>query len=615
MSKNGTATGDQRIIAALHHTGGVWRAVVGQRSNGDVTLIDSREFARPESHHIDTWLDQHQAGRVVVALPAGSVICRTVELPNAEVEQLAPALALQMETFLGETAPPHRRGMAVLDRAEGESTRSGLLTAWPPRAAGPEPPTERPVDFASDIAGIAALVNGVRASDPVMWVDRGDDSIALAMAHPQGVAFRASREPGGNPAEWRAGISRLLAETAYNIGHSEDFASDVISRVEPWIADVPAGAGRLHLPRPIQDRARERMQGVPDDPNWWATFGVAAGILLAATGTLSGLTTLAEEAPVEKPTFLDRVAGVIGTRKAAVFLLIAALLLIGMGPLTFSGLRLFALYSKVGDLEEFRRTDADRESRLRIYTELGLNTWSMSKLLADIGNCAPPGVVFNSIDLDESSNKVQVRGEADSQQVVIDMADAMRASRIFSEVAQTYSERDQGKPQFTITAQVIDAFHRNDWGENDYAVKTLVTRLYPEAARVEVDPGELEESGEPTATQPPFSNTDGEETPVRTARNENVQDGGGRTGPRIVRPQADIPSVITEEEKAERERGQRTPELKTADEIAQMDRQQTIAAMVTVRNAMQLPRLDEDQQKALREQFEAMAEHLRNLPR
>ena len=51
------------------------------------------------------------------------------------------------------------------------------------------------------------------------------------------------------------------------------------------------------------------------------------------------------------------------------------------------------------------------------------------------------------------------------------------------------------------------------------------------------------------------------------------------------------------------------------EDISRMSRAETIAAMVAARTAMRLPNLTEEQRAQLQQQFEAMAEHLRDAPR
>jgi hypothetical protein len=86
----------------------------------------------------------------------------------------------------------------------------------------------------------------------------------------------------------------------------------------------------------------------------------------------------------------------------------------------------------------------------------------------------------------------------------------------------------------------------------------------------------------------------------------------GRTGPRSVRPKADIPAIAREDgEEAE----PTLPELKTEEDIAKLDRPQLINEMVTIQRATRLPNLTDEQRKELDAYFAKLREYLQKLPR
>src|SRR5690606_13406464 len=146
----------------MHRTGSIWRGIIANTRGDRPVILGTREFAADQITRLDDWLNQHTVGSVLCVLPAGTVICRNCSLPEAEPDQLNQALRLQAEAHLLGIAPPHRLAMAVLDSAPGETSRSGIILAWPENAAFDPPPTVRPITFTPDIASLAALLDGER---------------------------------------------------------------------------------------------------------------------------------------------------------------------------------------------------------------------------------------------------------------------------------------------------------------------------------------------------------------------------------------------------------------------------------------------------------------------
>jgi hypothetical protein len=218
VKKTPTITSDPQILGVLHRTGRTWRAVVAARKNGQPEILAAREFPPDRLARLDEWLDEKNVGAVLCVLPAGSVICRTFSLPDAPPEQLEQALRLQAEAHLLGIAPPHRLGMAVLPNASGETTRTGLVLAWPEPAVFPVPPTRRPMEFIADVGAIAALLNGHRPNESMLWLDREDGSVAMAITHSGGAIFRATREESASTEQWQRSVGRIRAERwAYRI--------------------------------------------------------------------------------------------------------------------------------------------------------------------------------------------------------------------------------------------------------------------------------------------------------------------------------------------------------------------------------------------------------------
>jgi len=609
-----TPQNESGTLAALHRTGDVWRVVVAERTNGRLRLVDSRSFSRPEWGRIEGWLEECQVARTICVLPASNVVCRTTALPDAGQEELQAALELQAETYLEDVAPAHRRGMAVLDAAPGEANRAGLLLAWPENAEAPDPPVSRDVTWAPDAAGLAAIIDGARFDKPVMWVDRNDGSIALAVTHSGGVVYRASSEPADDPHEWRDAIRRFLVETALNVGHSEEYIATIAETAEAWLDRVDATRGKLCAEEAVFEAAAQRLEGSKSEASWWAEFGVAAGVLLATLDQLDPLTRLRDEAPIETPSTFERITGRLGSPRAATVAVVMALIVIGLGPLIFAGVRLQLLKWKVGDLETFRQRQDRKEVRLAMYEELAANTWPMAKLMADLVNCAPEELTVKSLILDEDSEEFDVRGTAETSDAVIAMTRNLTETGIFIDVVQSHSDRDQrsSKFEFTITGSVRDPYRRAQY-ENDFADNPLGRRLYGErfqrVTHRTLPPPEEEDDEAPAEEH--AEDPDGEAV-AGAGSGDNRDEFGARTGPRIRRP----PNIPSQAQGGGGASQPKLPPMLSSEEIGEMSHSELMNAMARIGNLRRnTPGLTDEQRKQLSEQFDLMMKHLPNAKR
>ena len=334
MSETARRQADPSVVAVLHQAGGRWRGLIA-RVNGRTEadgghsrprILATRETEPVGDYGLEDWLAEHAVGRVICVLPAASVICRTCTLPDASPEQLQMAIGLQAEAHLPDIAPPHRLGLAVLDAAPGETTRCGLMLAWPESAAVPEPPTDREMTFAPDVAALAALLDGQRPAEPLIWIGRSDGSVALAITHAGGTVFRSTREDPGQDGAWPANIGRVIAETALGIGHGSTFVDTLVATTRAKVADLPSDG--LLMPVELMQAASVRIDGVSADPGWWSTYGVAVGALLASTDHLAALTQLKDSLPVKAPSLASRLHAGLSRPRNLGHALVACVLII-----------------------------------------------------------------------------------------------------------------------------------------------------------------------------------------------------------------------------------------------------------------------------------------------
>jgi hypothetical protein len=490
---------DPRVFGVLHLTGQGWSVLAARTGeSGQPTIIAAELFPPGRSGEIEPWLERHNVGEVICVLPAASVICRTCSLPDAPLEQLMPALRLQAEAHLLGIAPPHRLAMAVLDQAAGETSRTGLVLAWPPSAKVEPPPvsSRRHVSYVPDVACLAALLNGLRPAEPLMWVDRVSGSLALALTHASGAVFRSLREDAEDTAEWRAGVGRVLAETALNAGHGGAFVEDLVRRTTERLASTGQDPSVLLMPAEMLAVTAERLgeQSSPHDGEWWSRFGVAAGAVIArSVGGLTSLTRMRADAPAEQPSLVRKVTEALSNPATARRVVIAALLLLLLGPPALSALRLAVLSLRYPDdkLKSQLRQVHETSSRLIVYGELERTTWSATKILADISCNTPEGIELESIRINQGMFTVQGRAlprdGISARELVALMQKQLHDSGIFDNLTLNWGDADSyDHYQFQLTARIRNPYHRPTYGvEQDFGQWTVVHRrdgVRPEAA-------------------------------------------------------------------------------------------------------------------------------------
>jgi hypothetical protein len=491
-------------VAVLHRVGGTIRGLIGTSgpasrpeapADRQPAVTEFKEFRSNRPDEIAAWLDEHDAGSVVVVLPSASVVCRTCTLPEAEPEHLAQALALQAEAHQITTVPDYRRAVAVLPAADGEMSRSGVIVDWPQAPgdrelagaadADTKPWGDRPVTYAPDVAAIAALLNGHRPNEPLLWFDRGDGSLALAISHANGAILRAARVATSDADAWSDNVGRVVAETALSVGHTPAFTETLVATAGERIEGVDRNAA-LVVPRQTVGILRGRVGSTPEDLRWWRDWGVAVGALVAATGQLAALTRLRSSPPVEHPSPARRVLGALSDPRSATRIAAACVLIVLLGPLVISGVRLGLVKLKLPDLETYRADARRAEVQLAMYRELESKAWPMTKLLSDLACCTPEGIDLEQIRVDEDRVRVSGRAKPDpkrnlsAQQVITLMQQNLRESKIFNEIYPTWGDPDNfGHYEFTLSAKVVDPYRRHDYPVDlDYGLWTRRDRLY-----------------------------------------------------------------------------------------------------------------------------------------
>lgn len=556
---------DPNVLAVVQRCGRRWRSLVARiDSNGGSDshpprLIDTREFAPEQAEEMEAWIDGHLAGQIVCVLHASSVICRTCSLPDASPEQQEAALRLQAEAHLLGIAPPHRVGMAVMEQAAEETGVLGLILAWPETTHVHTPPLSRTVQYAPDLAGLAGIMGNQRPSHPLLWLDREDGSFAMALSHPNGVAFRGLREEADENETWKTAVGRAIAETGLNYGYSGTFIEGTVRNVKQWMDSIEAGDAQLHLPANLIGEAAAKIEGAPADADWWSKFGALAGIVIARAGTLASLTNLQKDAPTETPSMMGEIVDRLSRPSTARIAVLACVLVLMFGPLVTNTMRWGILQVRHGNLDEQLVRYNEVSNKLAIYRQLRDSSWSMTKVLADIANNTPEGIELEWIRVNQN-RQFNVRGTAipfedlQARNLVDIMRDNLRDSGIFDEISMNWGDGDAyGASQFELSAYIADPYLRKRYTlERDFAEWTLAERRYG------LEPGEARRLAEQAGTGRMIEERTGVRPTVQTGSAAPVTDRPREPEREAREPERDTPEPAQVVDAGERNEG-RTP--------------------------------------------------------
>ena len=480
--------GNAAILAVIHRSGGEVNLVIARTEGPRPQLLEARTVSSVDDRVLRELFETHQPGRIISVLPAAHVICRTCSLPDASNEHLAQALALQAEAQRTGDIPAHRFGSGVLDHANGESTRTGLLVSWPTQNESglAEHDWPAPVTHAPVVAAIAALMGGERPAEPIIAVDHSDNSVAMALPHANGVLVRATQEHAAETSDWLQGIQRVTIESALSVGHAMSFAEHLVEGSRPVLSRLGRTDATCVVPESIVGAVRTRFDGLPSDQSWFERFGVAVGTVLAATSTLAGTCTLAETIQEAHPGAMERVITRLSQPRTAVAAVIGALFILGVAPVAASGLRVAILSARHPDIAERKAQVDEIEGQLAMFAALEDRSWSITKILADLMCSMPDGIEVESIRVNTEQG-ITVTGKANKrdgipgEKQIQEMQRLLNKTRVFTNVSPQWdppNRMSQESYEFTLTAGVIRPHHRPRFAiEQDYGAYPLVNRI------------------------------------------------------------------------------------------------------------------------------------------
>jgi hypothetical protein len=343
--------------------------------------------------------------------------------------------------------------------------------------------------------------------------------------------MRSTREAAADHADWTSRVSRVVAETALSVGHTGPFVDGVVAQLEKTLPVDDAAVSIL--PEETIAATGERLGGLQRSGDWWSRYGIAAGVLLAASDPeLSPLTRLERDPPVEKPSRLRDIAIRLSEPRAATVTVLACLLVLMLAPLLFSGLRLLALKARFPDIEQ-QKLAVDRANRqVAMYRSLEKQAWPMTKLLSDIVSNTPDTIQLETLRVSHADSSFHLTGEArpdrdndlSAPEVIALMQENLKGCGIFAQVNPNWE--DAGIMTgfvFDMVAKVERPYRRYRYPiDLDYRNWPLQRR------RAKLGPID-EDDGEETALADAGEESTGDTTADAATDPVRVASGGGET--------------------------------------------------------------------------------------
>lgn len=500
-------------LAALDRRGGAWRLVIDRRSRG--AGFETSTLSDADLGTLGERLAKAGVTRLVRVAPACECLAKLDATPDAAGDELIAALGLLGEAGLPEDVPSHRRAAGFV----GSPSRV-LVTGWMRREAVSPRLALNGIEesWVTEPAAVLALANG-NGFELLSW-DRELGSILAVKTSGEKPIVRCIRADGGDEQTW----ARSLGSAARSVGLG--------------------GTSSFTAARGIAtDTATLGTAGVSDAVAA-GDFGPATGALVLAGGedTASGLTVLRSGSENGRESAVIRAARWVSVPKRAAVVAASCLALCAIAPMGMAWVRLQVVNSKLAAIEGNGAKEAREQltKEAAMYRQLDQSRWPMTKLLADVSNATPVGVVMENLTLErEGSQAVIMKGRADSPEVLSLLQKNLAQTGVVTGVQVNSAEADGSGVTFSLQAKVTSPRSASRLTD-DFGKKTLQDRIYDggstpiagavpsEAARP--DPMALEEDDEAVARPSGTSTAGGTETESngdRTGRTSGSNGNGG----------------------------------------------------------------------------------------
>lgn len=459
-------------VAAFHRQGDQCRLVVLQSTAAGLRLLEAASFPRIDQASLRAAIERRPDASVLCVLPSSSVVCRAIEAPEGAQDDVAAALNLIAEATLPPSIPAHRRAAARIEGLNGLAPpNAAVVLGWNARPEDLEESLHQSIGprlrFTSEPIALLTLL---RWRSPLgAYADRSTQSLCLSACSPSRLVLRALRESAEDSESWAAHVQENLSRTAA-AAPPEAMDQSTLYR---------EGDASLRIDR--STRLSAHVAGVPDDAAWTAQYAIplaaAAGALIASSAGRN-LYNLSLEAPRARSARIERLARALAAPRVAVAAILTALALALLAPLALQSSRLAILRFRSGGIEAQTALDREEAARAAFHKELELRRWPMTALLADLGAAFPPGIVIESIRI-ENAQRVSVVGVAPSLELINLAQTKIQATGVFSDatIDRTQTREEESNIEFELSARVTRP-HADAKGLDDYAERSLSQRLY-----------------------------------------------------------------------------------------------------------------------------------------
>ncbi|MBA4039945.1 MAG: hypothetical protein C0468_06435 [Planctomyces sp.] len=450
---------------------GVAVVVVRVGADGSLSLEQSRVLAAGASRLADIG----PADEVLGVVPAGAVALRVVKGPaldlGAPPQAVTAAMALLAETH-APGVPAHRRAAGALWAApEPSPAFSPSVPAHGLSAdaqASPAVPTavvlwQGPGDELADLARAARVARWAPEQVCLAWLSRAlgagpgvslladpSSGVIAAIAQRGGLwSARSLREDPQDAAAWSGAIAELTGALARAAG-----LGPAQGHQGHGATDGPVGR-LVQLPAPAAPR-RGLVSGVPDQPGWLETFGMALGAACAAalaTPPESALLEMTRLAPTRRARPLSRLlVGVGRPVPAGALLALAGAMLLG-GPYLSARAELRRAQARAAAEPLDQAALAQAMKQADQYALLSARRWPVARLLAETLASAPAGVRVERVTV-EIDKPITVSGRAPSADVVSEWRTALQALPAFKNATAATPRADAGAVAFEVSVEV-----------------------------------------------------------------------------------------------------------------------------------------------------------------
>lgn len=444
----------QSRAVGLHRQGDQWRLAVLGTGGDRPRIIETLSVPAADPAALDQALTRLKPEVLVGVIPSSQTVWRSVDAPppagsSAEAQG---ALSLLAEAHAPTGTPAHRRGAGLLRLgAELDAMASvawtGELTGWPAELV------EAVGQWAPEPAALAwlAAATGRAPGTLHVYADRSSGSIALVAGVPADhdkvpeslpkAVCRVLREDGSEPEYWCETVAAISGEVG-------DASALAVDHIQP---DVTRPCAVMLGPT----TGTSPGQGFLADRTWLDQYGIAAGAAAMALwhDPLSEpLLSMRAAAPTERRSILVSTVEWLAKPSRAYPVMALCVLAVILWPLGVAYSRWSVLKSAAGEAAKTQSDYKRAAEEADFYQALADRRIPMTKMLAELTANAPPGIIIETLSIDQ--RKVTVRGTTESGDLVSEWRSTLGNSRIFEDVRTPVIEAGASPIKFDLEAVI-----------------------------------------------------------------------------------------------------------------------------------------------------------------